>query len=38
VFVAGEPTWLLNRIDYRTGVEYRGAFNPNPYHTHLAQR
>jgi type IV secretory pathway TraG/TraD family ATPase VirD4 len=32
VFVAGEPAWLLDRIDYRTDAEYRGAFDPNPYH------
>lgn len=37
VFVAGEPAWLLDRIDYRTDAEYRGAFDPNPYHTHPAR-
>jgi len=35
VFVAGEPAWLLDRIDYRTDAEYRGAFDPNPYHAGL---
>ncbi|WP_238542496.1 type IV secretory system conjugative DNA transfer family protein [Sphingomonas sp. PAMC 26621] len=32
VFVASEPAWLLDRIDYRTDAEYRGHFDPNPYH------
>ena len=32
VFVAGEPAWLLDRIDYRTDAEYRGSYDPNPYH------
>jgi type IV secretion system protein VirD4 len=32
VFVAGEPAWLLDRIDYRTDAEYQGAFDSNPYH------
>ncbi len=32
VFVAGEPAWLLDRIDYRTDTEYRGSYDPNPYH------
>jgi len=32
VFVAGEPAWLLDRIDYRTDAEYQGTFDPNPYH------
>lgn len=32
VFVAGEPAWLLDRIDYRTDPEYRGRSDPNPYH------
>jgi len=32
VFVAGEPAWLLDRIDYRTDAEYHGRFDPNPYH------
>ena len=37
VFVAGEPPWLLDRIDYRHDPEYRGSFDANPYHTHPAR-
>lgn len=32
VLVAGEPPWLLDRINYLRDPEYRGSFNPNPYH------
>ena len=32
VLVAGEPPWLLDRINYLTDPEYRGAFDANPYH------
>jgi len=33
----GEPTWLLDRIDYRSDPEYRGSFDANPYHTQPAR-
>jgi type IV secretory pathway TraG/TraD family ATPase VirD4 len=32
VLVAGEPPYLLDRLDYRTDPEYRGLADPNPYH------
>ena len=32
VLIAGEPPYLLNRIDYRTDAEYRGLADANPYH------
>lgn len=32
VLVAGEPPYLLDRLDYRTDPEYQGLADPNPYH------
>jgi hypothetical protein len=32
VMIAGEPPWLLDRIDYLTDPAYAGRFDPNPMH------
>jgi type IV secretory pathway TraG/TraD family ATPase VirD4 len=32
VLVAGEPPWLLDRINYLTDEAYAGRFDPNPFH------
>lgn len=33
VLVAGEPPWLLDRINYLRDAEYRQLADPNPFHT-----
>jgi len=32
VMIAGEPPWLLNRINYLADPAYAGRFDPNPMH------
>jgi hypothetical protein len=32
VMIAGEPPWLLDRINYLTDPAYTGRFDPNPMH------
>ena len=32
VLIAGEPPWLLDRLDYRTDPACAGRFDPNPMH------
>jgi type IV secretory pathway TraG/TraD family ATPase VirD4 len=32
IMIAGEPPWLLDRINYLTDPAYAGRFDPNPMH------
>jgi type IV secretory pathway TraG/TraD family ATPase VirD4 len=32
VLIAGEPPWLLDRVNYLTDTAYAGRFDPNPMH------
>jgi type IV secretion system protein VirD4 len=32
VMIAGEPPWLLDRLNYLTDPAYAGRFDPNPMH------
>jgi type IV secretory pathway TraG/TraD family ATPase VirD4 len=32
VLIAGEPPWLLDRVNYLTDPAYAGRFDPNPMH------
>ena len=32
VMIAGEPPYLLDRLDYRTDPAFAGRFDPNPMH------
>ena len=36
VLIAGEPPWLLDRVNYLTDPAYAGRFDPNPMHVPLA--
>jgi type IV secretory pathway TraG/TraD family ATPase VirD4 len=36
VMIAGEPPYLLDRIDYFAGPAYAGRFDPNPMHLGMA--
>ncbi len=36
VLIAGEPPWLLDRLNYLTDPAYAGRFDPNPMHLPIA--
>jgi type IV secretion system protein VirD4 len=36
VIIAGEPPWLLDRLNYLTDPAYAGRFDPNPMHLQAA--
>lgn len=36
VMIAGEPPYLLDRIDYLADPAYAGRFDPNPMHVEVA--
>ncbi len=36
VLIAGEPPWLLDRLNYLTDPAYAGRFDPNPMHMPIA--
>jgi type IV secretion system protein VirD4 len=36
VMIAGEPPWLLDRLNYLTDPAYAGRFDPNPMHFPVA--
>jgi type IV secretory pathway TraG/TraD family ATPase VirD4 len=38
IMIAGEPPWLLDRINYLTDPAYAGRFDPNPMHFPAAAR
>jgi type IV secretion system protein VirD4 len=38
VMAAGEPPYLLDRINYLTDAPYAGRFDPNPMHSEAGNR
>jgi len=36
VMIAGEPPYLLDRINYLADSTYAGRFDPNPMHGEMA--